>query len=135
MVNTLLNGGPFMMVLIALAGIIIFISVKNINEPYNTNGIVLLGIFSALVGILSTYLGVNAAFSAVPDINSIAPQILINGLNAEKKGRELNKCKLPEPFDKEKIFGDIILLPMNDKIEPENIYLKEYYELFNNENN
>ena len=80
MVNTLLNGGPFMMVLIALAGIIIFISVKNINEPYNTNGIVLLGIFSALVGILSTYLGVNAAFSAVPDINSIAPQILINGL-------------------------------------------------------
>ena len=61
--------------------------------------------------------------------------ILINGFNAEKKGRKLNKCKLPEPFDKEKIFGDIILLPMNDKIEPENIYLKEYYELFNNENN
>ena len=80
MLNTILNGGPFMMVLMILAGGIIFISVKNIKEPYNTNGIVLLGIFSALVGIFSTYLGVNAAFSAVPNINSIAPQILISGL-------------------------------------------------------
>tara|TARA_B000000477_G_scaffold76441_1_gene64242 strand:+ start:426 stop:767 length:342 start_codon:yes stop_codon:yes gene_type:complete len=80
MLNTILNGGPFMMVLMILAGGIIFISVKNIKEPYNTNGIVLLGIFSALVGIFSTYLGVNAAFNAVPNINSIAPQILISGL-------------------------------------------------------
>ena len=80
MLNTILNGGPFMMVLMILAGGIIFISVKNIKEPYNTNGIVLLGIFSALVGIFSTYLGVNAAFSAVPNINSIAPQILRSGL-------------------------------------------------------
>ena len=80
MLETLLNGGPFMMVLIILFGSIIFISVKNIKEPYNTNSIVLLGIFSALVGILSTYLGVNAAFSAVPDISNISPQILINGL-------------------------------------------------------
>jgi hypothetical protein len=80
MLNTILNGGPFMMVLMILAGGIIFISVKNIKEPYNTNGIVLLGIFSALVGIFSTYLGVNAAFSAVPNINSIAPQILMSGL-------------------------------------------------------
>ena len=66
MLETLLNGGPFMMVLLIIVGSIIFISVKNIKEPYNTNGIVLLGIFSALVGILATYLGVNAAFSAVP---------------------------------------------------------------------
>ena len=80
MLEALLNGGPFMMVLLILACSIIFISVKNIKEPYNTNGIVLLGIFSALVGISSTYIGVNAAFSAVPEISNISPQILINGL-------------------------------------------------------
>ena len=80
MLETLLNGGPFMMVLIILFGSIIFISVKNIKEPYNTNGIVLLGIFSSLVGISATYIGVNAAFSTVPDISNISPQILINGL-------------------------------------------------------
>ena len=80
MLETVVNGGPFMMVLLVLAGSIIFISVKNIKEPYNTNGIVLLGIFSALVGISATYIGVNAAFNAVPEISNISPQILINGL-------------------------------------------------------
>ena len=80
MLETLLNGGPFMMVLLIIVGSIIFISVKNIKEPYNTNGIVLLGIFSVLVGILATYLGVNAVFSAVPEISNISPQILMNGL-------------------------------------------------------
>ena len=80
MLDALLNGGPFMMVLFILVGSIIFISLKNIKEPYNTNGIVLLGIFSALVGISATYIGVNAAFSAVPEISNISPQILINGL-------------------------------------------------------
>ena len=80
MLETLLNGGPFMMVLIILFGSIIFISVKNIKEPYNTNGIVLIGIFSALFGILATYIGINSAFSTVPEINNISPQILINGL-------------------------------------------------------
>ena len=68
MLENLLNGGPFMMVLFLLVGGIIFISVKNIKEPYNTNSIVLLGIFSALVGISSTYIGINAAFSLVPDL-------------------------------------------------------------------
>ena len=33
MLETLLNGGPFMMVLIILFGSIIFVSVKNIKEP------------------------------------------------------------------------------------------------------
>ena len=80
MLETLLNGGPFMVVLLIIVGSIIFISVKNIKEPYNTNGIVLLGIFSALVGILATYLGVNSAFIAVPEISNISPQILISGL-------------------------------------------------------
>ena len=79
MLETLLNGGPFMLVLIILFSSIIFISVKNIKEPYNTNGIVLIGIFSALFGILATYIGINSAFSAVPEINNISPQILING--------------------------------------------------------
>ena len=80
MLETIVNGGPFMMVLLILVGSIIFISVKNIKEPYYTNGIVLMGIFSALVGISATYIGVNAAFSAVPEIANISPQILINGL-------------------------------------------------------
>ena len=80
MIDIFLNGGPFMMVLLILFGSIIFISVKNIKEPYNTNSIVLIGIFSALVGIAATYIGINSAFSLVPDINTISPQILINGL-------------------------------------------------------
>ena len=40
----------------------------------------LLGIFSALVGISSTYIGINAAFSLVPEISNISPQVLINGI-------------------------------------------------------
>ena len=80
MIESLLNGGHFMMVLLILLGSIIFISLKNIKKPYNTNGIVLLGIFSALVGISATYIGINAAFSAVAEISNISPQILINGL-------------------------------------------------------
>tara|TARA_B100001250_G_C19633720_1_gene714944 strand:+ start:197 stop:538 length:342 start_codon:yes stop_codon:yes gene_type:complete len=80
MLENLLNGGPFMMVLLIFVVSIVFISVKNIKEPYNTNAIVLLGIFSALFGVLATYIGINAALSAVPDISKISPQILINGL-------------------------------------------------------
>ena len=80
MLENLLNGGPFIMVLIIFAVSIVFISVKNIKEPYNTNAIVLLGIFSALFGVLATYIGINAALNAVPDISKISPQILINGL-------------------------------------------------------
>ena len=80
MIDAFLNGGPFMMVLLILFGSIIFISVKNLKEPYNTNSIVLIGIFSALVGIAATYIGVNAAFTLVPDISTISHQILIRGL-------------------------------------------------------
>ena len=80
MLSSLLYGGPFMILLFVLAISIIFISIKNINEPYNTNGIVLLGISSALIGIFATYIGVNSAFSAVPNIANISPTILINGL-------------------------------------------------------
>ena len=80
MLGYLLNGGPFMILLFVLAISIIFISIKNINGPYNTNGIVLLGISSALIGIFATYIGVNSAFSAVLNIANISPTILINGL-------------------------------------------------------
>tara|TARA_A100000164_G_scaffold373037_1_gene403407 strand:- start:641 stop:982 length:342 start_codon:yes stop_codon:yes gene_type:complete len=80
MSENFLNSGPFMMVLFQLAIGIIFISVKNIKEPYYTNSIVLLGILSALIGISSTYIGINAAFSLVPEISNIAPQVLINGI-------------------------------------------------------
>ena len=80
MLIALLNGGPFMIVLLLLSILIVFISVKNLKEPYNTNGIVLLGFLSALIGIIETYSGVNAAVNAVPDIDNIAPQILANGI-------------------------------------------------------
>ena len=80
MLDTLLSGGPFMMVLVAIFCIIILISIKNINEPFKTNSIVLLGISSALFGILGTYIGLNAAFSSVPQISNISPEILINGI-------------------------------------------------------
>ncbi len=80
MIETLLNGGPFMLVLLVLFGSVIFISLKNIKEPYNTNAIVLLGIFSAVFGIFATYLGINSASNAVANISNISPQILISGL-------------------------------------------------------
>ena len=80
MIETLLNGGPFMLVLLILFGSVIFISLKNIKEPYNTNAIVLLGIFSAVFGIFATYLGINSASNAVANISNISPQILISGL-------------------------------------------------------
>ena len=80
MIDIFLKGGPFMMILLILLGIIVFIALKNINEPYNTNSIVLLGILSALVGISATYVGIETAYSSVSDISKVSPQILINGL-------------------------------------------------------
>ena len=80
MIDPFLNVGPFMLTLLILLCIIVFISVKNINEPYKTNSIVLLGIFNALVGVSATYIGIDAAFSSISDISKISPQILINGL-------------------------------------------------------
>ena len=79
MLETLLNGGPFMMVLAVILSLIIFLSIKNVKEPYETNSILLLGIFSALFGILGTYIGVKNALDVVTAINNISPEILING--------------------------------------------------------
>ena len=79
MLETLLNGGPFMLVLAVIFIIILFLSIKNINEPYKTNSIVLLGIFSALFGIIGTYIGIKNALKVVTAINNISPEILING--------------------------------------------------------
>ncbi len=79
MLQTLINGGPFMMVLAVIFLIILFLSTKNINAPYKTNSIVILGIFSALFGILGTYIGVKNALDVVAAINNISPEILING--------------------------------------------------------
>ena len=45
-----------------------------------TNGIVLLGIVSALIGIISTYLGINGALNIAPDLSKVAPHILLNGI-------------------------------------------------------
>ena len=81
MLQSLLNGGPFMMVLFILFAAIIFIAVKNMKEPFHTNGIILLGILTAFVGILATWIGVNSALNAIPDISKIAPHILLNVVN------------------------------------------------------
>ena len=81
MIQTILNGGPFMIVLFILFAAIIFIAVKNIKEPYHTNGIILLGILTAFIGILATWIGVNSALNAIPDISKIAPHLLLNGVN------------------------------------------------------
>lgn len=80
MIETINNGGPFMYVLFILAVVIIFISLKNIKQPYNTNSIVLLGILTALIGIMATYLGINRAFNAIHNIAEVSPVILIDGL-------------------------------------------------------
>ena len=77
--DIILNGGPFMLVLAVIFAIILFFSIKNINEPYKTNSIVLLGIFSALFGVLGTHIGVKNALNVVTVINNISPEILING--------------------------------------------------------
>ena len=73
MIDSFLNGGPFMLTLLIPLCFIIFISVKNIKKPYKTNSIFLLGIFSALVGISATYIGIDAAFSSISDISKISP--------------------------------------------------------------
>jgi len=80
MFQLILSGGPFMVLLFLLTLAIIFISLKNIKESYHTNGIVLLGVCSALIGILATYLGVSSALNLMPNISNISPQILFNGL-------------------------------------------------------
>ena len=79
MLDILLNGGLFMMVLAIIFSIILLLSIKNINGSYKTNSIVLLGIFSALFGNLGTYIGVKNALNVVTAINNISPEILING--------------------------------------------------------
>ena len=79
MLEILLNGGPFMKVLAVVFSIILFLLIKNINEPYKTNCILLLGIFSALFGILGTYIGVKNVLNVVTAGKNISPEILING--------------------------------------------------------
>ena len=79
MLETLVNGGPLMKVLAVIFFIILFISIKSINDPYKTYSIVLLGIFSALFGTLGTYTGVKNALNVVTATNNTSPEILING--------------------------------------------------------
>ena len=80
MLENFYNGGPVMILMFLLICCLIFISVKNVKEPYYTNSIVFLGIFSASIGVLSTYIGIDAAISLVQEITNISPQILINGI-------------------------------------------------------
>ncbi|MBT3300738.1 MAG: hypothetical protein HN657_05020 [Candidatus Marinimicrobia bacterium] len=80
MIQTLINGGPFMMILLILLSAILFISVKNLKEPFYTNSIILLGILTAFFGIFSTWIGMNSAFESMNGLVNIAPSILLNGV-------------------------------------------------------
>ena len=77
MLEISLNGGLFMTVLAVIFSIILFLLIKSIYEPFKTNFIVLLGIYSALFGILGTHVGVKNALNVITAIN-ISPEILIN---------------------------------------------------------
>ena len=80
MFSLLISGGPFMIILIILALIISFVAIKNLKEPFLTHSLIGLGVLSVTIGMLATFLGLNSAFNAVPDINMISPSILINGV-------------------------------------------------------
>ena len=80
MLNLLISGGPFMIILIIFALIIGFVAIKNLKEPFFTHSLIGLGVLSVAFGMLATYIGLNSAFNIVPDINMIAPSILMNGV-------------------------------------------------------
>ena len=59
-----------------------FCRYQEFKEPFFTHGLIGLGVLS-VYNILATYIGFfffNSAFNAVPDINMIAPSILMNGV-------------------------------------------------------
>ena len=80
MLSLFISGGPFMIILIIFAIIIGFVAIKNLKEPFFTHSLIGLGVLSVSFGMLATYIGLNSAFNAVPDINMIAPSILMNGV-------------------------------------------------------
>jgi len=55
--------------------------------------------------------------------------IIIYGKNAEIKNLEINKCKLPEPFEECQVPGDIFIICMDEDSEPQNFTLDDYNEL------
>ena len=80
MFSLFISGGPFMIILIIFALIIGFVAIKNLKEPFFTHSLIGLGVLSVSFGIFATYIGLNSAFNAVPDIDMIAPSILMNGV-------------------------------------------------------
>ena len=79
MFKMILTGGPFMIVLIMLALVVIYLSIKNIKKQFHTNIIVYCGIIAALVGIVATHVGLIGTIKAISSISDISPIILING--------------------------------------------------------
>ena len=80
MFSLFISGGPFMLILTIFAIIIGFVAIKNLKEPFLTHSLIGLGVLSVTFGMLATYIGLNSAFNAVPDINMISPSILMNGV-------------------------------------------------------
>ena len=56
--------------------------------------------------------------------------VIMYGRTAKERGLEKNKCKLPEPFDKEEINGDMFIICMDEDSEPQNFMLGDYNEYF-----
>ena len=57
--------------------------------------------------------------------------VIMYGINAQNKNMNINKCKLPEPFDKTIIYGDIFIICMDEMSEPQNFMIDDYNELIN----
>jgi len=56
--------------------------------------------------------------------------VIMYGKNSENRQFEINKCKLPEPFNEEIIYGDMFIICMDENSEPQDFTLNDYNELF-----
>ena len=56
--------------------------------------------------------------------------VIIYGKNSEIRKFQINKCKLPKPFNEEIIYGDMFIICMDENSEPQDFTLNDYNELF-----
>jgi len=86
-----IRGGPFMWPLLAIAIIILFLTIKNTNWLYwkvnsdsirveqNINAILFFGVLSLFIAFFGYYLGLNIAMNAIYRANDISPVIIASG--------------------------------------------------------
>ena len=80
MFQYIISGGALMIPIYFSFFILVFISFKNLKNPYHIDKIILIGSGTAIFGIISTGLGIITVLNIVPDISKVAPNILWNGL-------------------------------------------------------